>query len=60
MAQDKAFRPRINEGLTVAIIRLFNTYPSLREYFNGDKKKFVQDAIRQNLIYYEDFIRGKS
>ena len=60
MAQDKAFRPRISDGLTAAIVRLFNTYPALREFFNADKKKFVHDAIRRNLMYFEDFIRGKS
>ena len=25
------------------------------DYFNNDKKKFVEDAIRRSIIYYEKF-----
>ena len=49
----------MDEGLTIAIDRLFNTYPDLCEYFKRDKKKYVEDTLRQNLMYYEYFIRSK-
>lgn len=53
--QDKKFRPRIDDGLVAAIENLFVKYPDLGDYFNNDKKKFVEDAIRRSLIYYENF-----
>ncbi|MFX0173753.1 MAG: hypothetical protein ACFE9L_17870 [Candidatus Hodarchaeota archaeon] len=55
---DKKFRPRIDDGLSAAIENLFTKYPDIGDYFNNDKKKFVEDAIRRHLIYYENFKRS--
>lgn len=56
--QDKKFRPRIDDGLAAAIEKLFEKYPDIGDYFNKDKKKFVEDSIRHRLIYYENFKRS--
>ncbi|MHA2248292.1 MAG: hypothetical protein ACXADY_25300 [Candidatus Hodarchaeales archaeon] len=56
--QDKKFRPRIDDGLAAAIETLFAKYPDIGDYFNNDKKKYVEDAIRRSLIYYENFKRS--
>lgn len=53
------YKPSLPKSLRVEMEKLFEKREDIRNYFDNNKVKFIEAAIRNHLVYWEEFTPKK-
>lgn len=53
------YKPSLPKSLRIEMEKLFEKHEDIRNMFDNNKVKFVEDAIRNRLVYWEVYSQKK-